>query len=33
MPSGEEVAIEGEHITPKRKVIIEPDGEMVSNEP
>ena len=33
MPGGEEVTIEGEHITPDRKLIIEPDGEVISNEP
>ena len=31
MPSGEEVTIEGEHITPDHKMIIEPDGSMISN--
>lgn len=33
MPSGEEVTMEGEHITVDRKLIIEPSGEVVSNEP
>ena len=33
MPSGEEVTIEGEHITPDRKLIIEPTGEVIPNEP
>jgi len=33
MPSGEEVTIEGEHITADRKLIIEPSGEVISNEP
>lgn len=33
MPSGEEVTMEGEHITADRKLIIEPTGEVVSNEP
>jgi thioredoxin reductase (NADPH) len=33
MPSGEEITIEGEHITLDRKLIIEPSGEVVSNEP
>ena len=33
MPSGEEVTIEGEHITVDRKLIIEPTGEVISNEP
>jgi thioredoxin reductase (NADPH) len=32
MPSGDEVTIEGEHITPDHKVIIEPDGTMVPND-
>lgn len=31
MPSGEEVTIEGEHITPDRQAIIEPDGSMIPN--
>lgn len=31
MPSGEEVTIEGEHVTADRKMIIEPDGTMISN--
>src|SRR5436190_6274668 len=33
MPSGEEVTIEGEHITADRKLIIEPTGEIISNVP
>jgi thioredoxin reductase (NADPH) len=33
MPSGEEVTIEGEHITPDHKAIITADGHMVPNEP
>lgn len=33
MPSGEEVTIEGEHITKDRRLIIEPSGEVISNEP
>src|SRR5436309_15546187 len=33
MPSGEEVTIEGEHITADRKLIIEPTGEVISNVP
>ena len=33
MPSGEEVTIEGEHITADRKLIIEPGGEVISNVP
>ncbi len=32
MPSGEEITIEGEHITADRKLIIEPSGEVISNE-
>ncbi len=32
MPSGEEVTMEGEHITQDHKVIIEPDGTMVPND-
>ena len=31
MPSGEEVTMEGEHITADHKAIITPDGHMVSN--
>ena len=33
MPTGDEVTIEGEHVTPDHKAIITPDGHMVSNEP
>lgn len=33
MPTGEEVTMEGEHITPDHKAIITPDGHMISNEP
>jgi thioredoxin reductase (NADPH) len=32
MPEGDEVTMEGEHITPDHKVIIEPDGTMVQNQ-
>jgi thioredoxin reductase (NADPH) len=32
MPSGEEVTIEGEHITPDHRAIIEPDGSMIPNQ-
>ena len=32
MPSGEEITIEGEYITADRKLIIEPTGEVISNE-
>ncbi|HKP47147.1 MAG TPA: thioredoxin-disulfide reductase [Pyrinomonadaceae bacterium] len=31
MPSGEEVTMEGEHITQDHRAIIEPDGSMVPN--
>jgi hypothetical protein len=31
MPSGEEITMEGEHITPDHKAIITADGHMVSN--
>lgn len=33
MPSGDEVTIEGEHITPDRQAIIGPDGSMIPNHP
>jgi thioredoxin reductase (NADPH) len=33
MPTGEEVTIEGEHITPDHKAIITPDGHMIPNKP
>ena len=33
MPSGEEVTIEGEHITPDHEAIITPDGHMIPNKP
>jgi thioredoxin reductase (NADPH) len=32
MPTGEEITIEGEHITPDHKAIITPDGHMVPNK-
>lgn len=32
MPSGEEITIEGEHITPDHQAIIEPDGSMIPNQ-
>lgn len=32
MPSGDEVTMEGEHVTPDHKVIIEADGTMVPND-
>src|ERR1043166_2087396 len=31
MPAGDEITMEGEHITPDHKAIITPDGHMVSN--
>jgi hypothetical protein len=31
MPSGEEITMEGEHVTSDHKAIITPDGHMVSN--
>ncbi|HEU4510052.1 MAG TPA: thioredoxin-disulfide reductase [Pyrinomonadaceae bacterium] len=33
MPTGEEVTMEGEHITPDHQAIITPDGNMISNVP
>ncbi len=33
MPSGEEVTMEGEHITSDHLAIIEPDGTMIPNDP
>jgi thioredoxin reductase (NADPH) len=33
MLSGEEMTDEGEHVTADRKLIIEPSGEVISNEP
>jgi thioredoxin reductase (NADPH) len=32
MPGGDEVTMEGEHITPDHQAIIEPDGHMISNQ-
>src|SRR5690349_3073025 len=32
MPTGEEITIEGEHITADRHAIITPDGHMISNK-
>jgi thioredoxin reductase (NADPH) len=32
LPGGDEITIEGEHITADRKAIITPDGHMISNE-
>jgi len=33
LPTGEEVTIEGERITPDHQKIILPSGEVVTNEP
>lgn len=33
IPSGDEVTIEGEHVTPDHQAIIEPDGRMIPNHP
>jgi hypothetical protein len=33
MPSGEEITIEGEHITKDRELIITASGEVIPNEP
>ncbi len=33
MPTGEEVTMEGEHITPDHKAIITPDGHLIPNKP
>jgi hypothetical protein len=30
-PTGDEITIEGEHITPDHKAIITPDGHMIAN--
>jgi thioredoxin reductase (NADPH) len=32
MPDGDEVTMEGEHVTSDHKAIIEPDGHMISNQ-
>ena len=32
MPSGEEITVDGEHITPDHRAIITPDGHMVPNK-
>ena len=32
MPSGEEITMEGEHITPDHEAIITPDGHMIPNK-
>jgi len=31
MPTGEEVTIEGEHVSLDRRTITEPTGEVISN--
>ncbi len=33
LPDGEEVTMEGEHVSADRKTIIMPDGEIISNKP
>ena len=33
MPSGEEVTMDGEHITPDHQLIITATGEVIPNEP
>jgi hypothetical protein len=33
LPTGEEVTIEGEHITPDHQLIITPSREVIPNEP
>jgi thioredoxin reductase (NADPH) len=33
MPTGEEITIEGEHITPDHEAIITADGHMIPNDP
>jgi len=33
MPTGEEITIEGEHVTPDHHAIITPDGHLVPNDP
>ena len=33
MPTGEEVTIEGEHVTPDHHAIITPDGHLIPNDP
>jgi hypothetical protein len=32
LPTGEEITIEGEVITPDHQAIIEPDGSMIPNK-
>jgi thioredoxin reductase (NADPH) len=32
LPDGEEVTLEGEHVSPDRKTITMPDGEIISNQ-
>jgi thioredoxin reductase (NADPH) len=33
LPTGEEITIEGEHITPDHEAIITPDGNIIPNKP
>jgi len=33
MPTGDEVTIEGEHVTPDHQAIITPDGAIIPNKP
>lgn len=33
MPTGEEVTIEGEHLTPDHRAIVMPSGEVIDNQP
>jgi len=33
MPTGEEVTLEGDRVTPDREKIITPDGDIISNKP
>lgn len=33
LPTGEEITIEGEHVTPDHQAIITPDGNIISNKP
>ena len=32
MPTGEEITLDGEHITSDRRAIITPDGHMIPNK-
>jgi thioredoxin reductase (NADPH) len=33
MPAGDELTVDGEHITPDHEAIITPDGQVISNNP